>query len=110
MSQSSLFSQAMGIVGMMGGRGLMVVIKGGRTVGISAAGGGVVDGGGDTGCRGLSSGTGVSSGRGGKGGGGINTAKAEHFRVGFPDVPGGHEQTTLWSSVLHSAFSPQSPG
>lgn len=94
-SQSSLFSQAMGIVGMIGGGSVVVGSGGGRIVGHSTAGGGVVDGGGDTGCRGPSGGKPVSSVRGGKGGGGINTARAEHFRVGFPDVPGGHVQTGL---------------
>lgn len=94
----------------MGGGREVVGIEVGRMVGISAAGGRVVDGGGDTGCRGLSEGCGLSSVRGGRGGGGMNTARDEHFKVGFPDVPGGHVQTTLWCLVLHSAFSPQSPG
>lgn len=110
MAQSSLFLQAMGIVGTMGGGRVVVGSGGGWTLGISTTGGGVVEGGGDTGCRGLSDGNGVSPVTGGKGSGGINTARAEHFRVGFPDVPGGHEQTALWCCVAHSAFSPHSPG
>lgn len=96
MSQSSLFVQATGSTGMMMGGSVVVGGGVGRLVGISTAGGEVVEGGGDTGWIGPSGGTGVSPVRGGKEGGGMNTARAEHLRVGFPDVPGGQVQTTLW--------------
>lgn len=107
--QSSLFLQATGVNGMMMGGGVVVEIGVGSGDDVSTSGGVKVDPGRDTGCRGLS-GCGISSTTGVSGGGGVDVTKAEHFKVGFPVVPGGHEQRTLWYLVLHSAFSPQSPG
>lgn len=72
---------------------------GGREVGSSTMGGGDGEDGYAMG-RGVSSGGEVlSSLTGGATVGVSSTANAEHFKVGFPVVPGGHLQTILCASV-----------
>lgn len=56
-----------------------------------------------------SSGCSVVTPTGGGGIGGISTWTAKHLICGSPEVPGGHMHTGRWSTVLHSAFSPQIP-
>lgn len=93
--QSSLFLQATGVNGMMAGGSVVVRIGVGSGDDVSTSGGEKVDVGRDTGCRGLSAGRGFSSTTGVSGGGGVDVTKAEHFKVGFPVVPGGHVQKAL---------------
>ena len=95
MLQSSLFSQAIGTPGTIGG-GLGVGDGGsnGVGVGLSAVGGVFGDGGPETGNTG-SKGTEVTSGIGEGGTGGLTVANAEHLIVGLPVVPSGQIQTGL---------------
>ena len=76
---------------MIGGIGGFINgLSSGRKVVNPASGGNGVEGGGETGTIGFSGGGKDVDAIGGFGVDGVSLARAEHFKVGFPVVPGGH--------------------